>query len=107
MTDNLVLQEQVADIRFKCPECGCEQLEEIRHRVTQTHLTVGFNANYDTVKTKIGEWKGEVKRFCCHNEDCNFVVTSKRTLRHVNNEIGLKEWLEANGMLKVYGTFFH
>lgn len=78
----------MAEIKFKCVKCGCEELEEVMRDVIQTSVIqiIDSSGAVDYYPDRTSAEGGEVERYQCHK--CGHIV---KDFRNVN--VGDPEWL--------------
>lgn len=82
------------EIKFKCPKCGCEHLEEVLSNVTQYSIidVIDDDGAIDYRDKGMSYDGGEVNRYQCN--ECGFTVGEDETNGEVNTPEELVKWIK-------------
>ena len=83
------------NLKFKCPECGCERMESIEENCTvSSEITnIEENGDFDYELNPCVDGDDGVARFCCLK--CNFVLKDENNNIITDNEKAAK-WCAKN-----------
>ena len=88
------MAEKNKTVKFRCPECGHHELEEIQIDITTTSvidvLNVDGDFDYDSHPTLED---GEIERYQCSK--CGFILQTKSG-ENISEPLELIEWLKEN-----------
>lgn len=74
--------------KFKCPECGSHELEEVQTGLSQTVRVNGLDDGYLDYGETISIDGGEINRYQCGKG---------HVIEGISNDEQMIEWLEKNG----------